>query len=147
MSDAGEKRKAGRPKGTTGIPHKATIDKALAREVVRGYLEKHMPRMVSAQVESSCGLAHLMLRNEDGTWAKAPVGMTEDQMLAVLNGDPTRNMISLKDPNTQAFNTLAAYYLDKPKEQEQELKLTGDADLIAALMAGRQRAAKAKGEK
>jgi hypothetical protein len=110
--------KRGPQKGAT---YKPTITKAMAREEARLYIQQHMPRMITSQVEAACGVAHLMLRNEDGTWAKAPANMTAEQMLEVLNGDQGRYYIATKDPNTQAFNTLTAYALDKPKEQEQEI--------------------------
>ena len=108
-----------------GSKYKPTIDKSLAREQARAYIQSHMPRMLGSQIEAACGVAHLMLRNEDGTWSKAPEKMTADEMLTVLNGDPARFYIATKDPNTSAFNTLAAYALDKPAEQ---MKVTGADD-------------------
>lgn len=108
-----------------GAKYKPTIEKALAREEARAYIQAQMPRMMRAQIEAACGVAHLMLRNDDGTWRKAPENMTEDEMLAVLNGDTNRYFIATKDPNTPAFNTLAAYALDKPAEQ---MKVTGPDD-------------------
>ncbi len=123
-----------------GAIYKPTIDKSLAREEARAFIQKHMPRMMSAQVEAACGVAHLMLRNEDGTWSKAPEAMTADQMLAVLNGDKSRYFIATKDPNTPAFNTLAAYALDKPVEP---LELTGanggPVELVTRIAAARKR--------
>ena len=122
----GKREGAGRKPGT---PNAATIEKALLREEMRGFIAKHIPRMLGAQIEAACGVAHLMIRNDDGTWAKAPAEITEEQMLAVLNGDPNRYYISTKDPNTQAFNTLAAYAADKPKEQEQEIVMDATLEI------------------
>lgn len=108
---------------TRGTKYKPTIEKAAAREQARALIQQHLPRMLGAQIEAACGVAHLMLRNDDGTWRKAPDKMTADEIVAVLNGDANRFFIATKDPNTQAFNTLAAYALDKPAEQ---VKVTGD---------------------
>lgn len=110
----GGKRPNSGPK--KGAKYKPTLEKALAREEARAFIQAQLPRMLSAQIEAACGVAHLMLRNEDGTWSKAPDTMTADQMLSVLNGPATRYYIATKDPNTSAFNTLAAYALDKPVE-------------------------------
>lgn len=116
----GGKRPNSGPK--PGTKFQKTIDKALAREVARQYIQQHMPRMLQAQIEASCGVAHLMLRHDDGTWSKAPETMNADDMLKVLNGDKNRYYIATKDPNTPAFNTLAAYALDKPADV---MKVTG----------------------
>jgi hypothetical protein len=116
------------------------MEKSVAREETRKVINQHMQRMLGAQIEAACGVAHLMLRNEDGTWSKAPEAMTADEMLAVLNGDKSRYFIATKDPNTPAFNTLAAYALDKPAEQ---LKVTGGdggpVELITRVAAARKR--------
>ena len=50
-----------------------------------------------------------------------------------------------KDPSVQAFTDLLNRALDKPKEQGQEIKLTGSEDLIAKLHAARARMAKSRG--
>ena len=65
--------------------------------------------------------------------------MTAADVEAVLNGNPNRYWISMKDPNTQAFNTLAAYAWDKPKEQEIEVSVTGDLALVERLAKARLR--------
>lgn len=105
-----------------------------------------MPELIEAQVRHAIGLSHLMLRDEDGTWKKAPADMSADEMLAILNGSTDRYYIATKDPSVQAFTDLMNRALDKPKEQAQEVQMnvTGDAELLARLDAGRQRVAKLK---
>ena len=120
MPRGGKRPNSGPKKGTK---YKPTLSKALAREEARLCIQQHMPRMLAAQIEASCGVAHLMLRHEDGTWSKAPESMTADQMIKVLNGDTNRYFIATKDPNTPAFNTLAAYAIDKPADVH---KVTGE---------------------
>ncbi len=87
------------------------------------------------------GLSHLMLREEDGTWKKAPADLSADEMLAILNGDKDRYYIATKDPSTQAFTDLMNRALDKPKEQAADVNLHVTGDLAAAIAEGRQRAA------
>jgi hypothetical protein len=103
------------------------------------WIQAQMPRVVGAQIEAACGLAHLMLRQADGTWRRAPDKMTAAHVEAVLNGNPDRYWISLKDPNTQAFATLAAYPWDKPKAQEIEVSVRGERELVERLARARLR--------
>lgn len=119
MARGGKRPGAGAPKG---VKHAETISKELAREAVRAVVQRHMTRMLQAQIANACGIMHLMLRNPDGTWAKAS---SEKQIEAALNGDPSLYWIATKDPSIQAFTDLANRALDKPKEQEQTLALTG----------------------
>ena len=97
--------------------------------------------MIEAQVRHSVGLSHLMLREEDGTWKKAPPDMSADEMLAILNGDQARYYIATKDPSVQAFTDLMNRALDKPKEQAQAIDLNVHGDIAALIAEGRQRAA------
>ena len=72
-----------------------------------------------------CGLAHLMLRQADGTWRRAPNKMTAEDVEAVLNGNPDRYWISLKDPNTQAFATLAPMPGTSPRSRRSRSACAG----------------------
>lgn len=134
----GKRAGAGQKKG---FKWSTTLAKEAARELVRQTVTAQMGPMIEAQVRAACGLTHLMLRNEDGTWSKAPTGMTEDEMLRVLNGDPTRYYLAMKDPSTPAFTDLMNRALDKPKEQAADVNLHVTGDLAAAIAEGRQRAA------
>lgn len=134
----GKRPGGGKPKG---VKWPSTVAKEAARELVRQEVTAHMQPMLRAQIAHAVGLSHLMLRNEDGTWSKAPAEMSADEMLVVLNGDPTRYHIALKDPNVQAFTDLMNRALDKPKEQAQAIDLHVTGDLAAAIAEGRQRAA------
>lgn len=121
-----------------GSKHAATISKEQAREALRAVVQQHMGRMVSAQVANAVGIMHLMLRNSDGTWRKATKA---DEIEKALNGDPNLYWIATKDPNVQAFSDLMNRALDKPKEQEATINLTGEVTLVNRLLAGRKRAA------
>ena len=64
-----------------------------------------------------------------------------------LNDDEEIIEVWEKDPSVQAFTDLLNRALDKPREQVQELKITGDDDQVRRLHAGRARAAKARKDK
>jgi hypothetical protein len=129
---------SGRKKGSKWP---STLAKEAARELVRVEVTRNMPAMIEAQVRHSVGLSHLMLREADGTWKKAPPDMSADEMLAILNGDQARYYIATKDPSVQAFTDLMNRALDKPKEQAQAIDLNVHGDIAALIAEGRQRAA------
>jgi hypothetical protein len=79
-----------------------------------------------------------MIRNEDGTWQRAPEDMSPDALLDVLNGDPKRYYLSAKDPNTPAAALLLGYVWDRPRDQPQEVQHGLTADLAERLAAGRK---------
>lgn len=136
-------RLGGRPRGRR---NNATLSKEESRELLRQRVLRDMEPMVAAQVAHAQGISHFMLRDpKTGKFER----VTElAQIEAALNADGAEEGSSFyiwtKDPSVQAFTDLMNRALDKPKEQEQEIRMTGDADLIAALMAGRARAANAK---
>ena len=78
--------------------------------------------------------------NEDGEVLR----VTEAMAKAKLGQHEEIIEVWEKDPNVQAFTDLMSRALDKPKEQEQEIKLTGSEDLIAKQHAARARMATAR---
>lgn len=126
MPRGGKRPGAGRPEGSKNA---STVAREALAVEMQAYIAKQMPRMLKAQVEAACGVAHLFLRAEDGTFSKAPEGMTAGQILAVLNGDANRYFIATKDPNTQAFNTLSAYGAGKPTEPPQQVEVDGTLEI------------------
>jgi hypothetical protein len=122
--------KGGRPKGTTGIPHASTLNKVQAREYVREYVMSHMPAMLKAQVAHSQGIGHLFTRDKKGKFTKIE---NEAQALDLLeHGEEGKDFyIFMKDPSVQAFTDLLNRTLDKPREQEQTLVITGELALVS----------------
>lgn len=138
----GKREGAGRPKGTLNA---STITKEQAREALRQIVLREMDELAAAQIAHAKGLKYLVTRNsKTGKFER----VTKERMEQLLeSGDETTlETIEVwdKDPSVQAFTDLMNRALDKPKEQEQELKITGEADLIAALYAGRTRAANSR---
>ena len=137
-----------RPKGLAktggklkGYQAPATISKEQAREALRATVLKHMDGMLAAQIAHAKGIGHLYTRDKAGKFTKIENQAQIDQLL-IEGVENTDYWIFSKDPSVQAFTDLLNRALDKPKEQEQEIKLTGEADMIQSLLAGRKRAAK-----
>ena len=123
MSRGGKRAGAGAKKGSRWAK---TLSKEAARDAVREVVTARMGELLEAQLRNAAGLSHLMLREDDGTWKKAPTDMTPDQMLEVLNGDTARYYLATKDPSVQAFTDLMNRALDKPKEQAQDVEVKAD---------------------
>lgn len=134
MPRGGKREGAGRKRG------KQTLEKEAMREVVRTRVAKKLLPLVDTQISNALGISYLVVRDR-ATGKFLRVGKGHAERLK-----PEEEIIEIweKDPSVQAFTDLLNRALDKPKEQEQEIKLTGEADLIQKLLAGRQRAAEAK---
>lgn len=140
----GKRTGAGKPKGTKNA---STLSKEAAREALRQIVTEDMRALVDAQLANAKGIKYVVARHKtSGKFER----VTEAELKAILSGkDSDRMVLEVweKDPSVQAFTDLMNRALDKPKEQEQEVKLTGEVTLIEKLMAGRQRAADAKAQK
>lgn len=141
----------GRPKGYAktggmqkGYKAPATLEKEAAREAVRKRITERLLPLVDAQIDSAIGIKHFFLRGEDGQWKRLT---NPAQIEAALNAGKNNYYIHTKDPNTQAAREMLDRAIDKPKEQVQQIEVEGGDRLIEALLAGRARAAAAKGRK
>jgi hypothetical protein len=80
--------------------------------------------MLRSQMQHAIGIQHMMLRQKDGTFKRAD---NPDDIEAALNsGDKNSYYLFTKDPSTQAFTDLMNRALDKPKEQEQDIKVDAE---------------------
>jgi len=122
-----------------GAKYAPTITKEQAREALRQIVLREMEGLTAAQIAHAKGLSYLVGRDKAGKFKK----LTSEEADKALAGESDYTLVEVweKDPSVQAFTDLMNRALDKPKEQEQEIKLTGEADLMAALVSGRQRAA------
>lgn len=136
----GKRANAGKKKGTKWP---STIAKDAAREETRQYLTERLKPVLRAHVANAQGIGHLYTRDKAGKFTKIESEAEIDRLL-VEGIEGTNYWIFTKDPSTQSFAEILNRSLDKAKEQEQEIKITGEADLIARLLAGRKRAAAAK---
>lgn len=118
-------KKLGRPPGTK---NPETLDKIAARELTRRLVMKHLEPLIQAQVANAKGLHYLVVREKStGKFMRVA-----ENAAAKLNPDEEVIEIWEKDPSVQAFTDLMNRALDKPKEQEQEIKVTGEIELVAA---------------
>ena len=136
----GKRAGSGRPHGSKNV---ATITKEQSREALRTIVLREMDALVAAQIAHAKGLQYLVSRDKKtGKFVR----LTEEMFLKALEaGDDDSNEFAAievwqKDPSVQAFTDLMNRALDKPKEQEQELRLAGTLELVAQrLMAARKR--------
>lgn len=130
MARGGHRPGAGRKKG------KVALDKLAARELVRERVTEALGPLVDAQIANATGLKYLVTRDKHtGKFIRVTEAMAKQK-----TGD-NEEIIEVweKDPSVQAFTDLLNRALDKPKEQEQEIHLTGEVALIERLTAARKR--------
>lgn len=137
-SVGGKRPGAGRPKGTK---NPSTYTKEAAREALRQLVLQEMRDLVGAQMANAKGLKYLVVRDKkSGKFLR----VTEAMAKARSGKDEDEETIEVweKDPSVQAFTDLMNRALDKPKEQEMELKLTGELEMVPVkLAAARKRLA------
>lgn len=123
-----------------GGKNASTISKEQARDALRAIILQEMHAMTRSQVHAAIGINHFMLRDKaTGQWKR----LTNWREIEAALNDPdaidgSTYWIYTKDPSTQAYTDLMNRALDKPKEQEVELHVSGDEALIAALQHGRK---------
>jgi hypothetical protein len=136
MPRGGKRPNSGPEKGTKYAP---TIAKEQARDALRQIVLRDMEGLVTAQLANAKGISHFFLRDESGRFVKIEDAKKIEH--ALNSGDKdSYYWIFTKDPSIQAFTDLMNRALDKPAEQEFQVKLTADGELLARLDAGRQRA-------
>lgn len=118
----GKREGAGRPKGAKSA---STITKEQAREALRQIVLRDMEDLVAAQLAQAKGLSYMVVRDK----ATGKFLRVAENQAAELNPDEQIIEIWEKDPSVQAFTDLMNRALDKPKEQEQEIKITTYRDL------------------
>lgn len=137
MPHGGKRPGAGRRKDTetsVQVREQRSIEKAVLREETRRLIAPHLPRLIAAQIENGAGLKYVVTRDKK-TGKFLRVGPAQA-------ANPTEETIEVweKDPSVQAFTDLMNRVIDKPAEQELQIKLSADHELLARLDAGRQRA-------
>lgn len=129
-----------------GAVYKPTLDKIAAREAARQIITRHLEPMIGRQIAHAMGIGHVYTRDKGGKFRKIENEAEVERLLTT--GEESKDYwIFMKDPSVDAFRELLNRALDRPKEQEQEFKLTGEESLIAALLAGRQRVKEARAQR
>jgi hypothetical protein len=129
---------AGRPKGTK---NRSTTDKERLREALRRHVARHFKSLVDAQVAVALGRKYLVRRDKrTGKFVRVTRAMagsfegTDEDTIEVWEADPS----------TTAFTDLMNRVLDKPKEQELKVRVSGEVSLVARLQAARNRLARSQ---
>ncbi len=122
MARGGKRPGAGIKKG---FKYPKTLEKEAARQFQRDLVLAHLDPLTKAQIANALGLRHTFMRDsKTGQFVR----LTEPKQIeAALNaGDEGSYYWTFtKDPSIAAFTDLMNRALDKPKEQEQELKHSG----------------------
>lgn len=128
MGHGGKRLGAGRREGAKG---KRTLEKEALRHHLLEVVAPELEDMLRAHVAHAKGMSRLVIRDKGGKYK--PV--TTESAIAEANE------IVLVQPSPQSLTILLAYLLDRPKEQPQEIKVTGELTIIDRLQAARKRAA------
>jgi len=131
----GHPRWGGRQKGRR---NEKTLDLIWERELLRRQILKRAGPMTEKQMDHAEGVSYMVLRNPDGTFTRAT---DEAQIDAACAVGASAFKIFTQAPNTQAYSTLMAYAVDRPKEQPQDVHVSGTINIPELL---RQRYAKRK---
>lgn len=140
MGRGGRRAGAGAKKGSK---HASTLSKEAARDALRAIVLREMDALTAAQISNAKGIKFLVVRQKStGKFVR----VTEAAARLREGEESDHEIIEVweKDPSVQAFTDLMNRALDKPKEQEQEIKVSGEVTLIEKLLAGRKRAAEAR---
>jgi hypothetical protein len=107
MPRGGKRAGAGRKKGV------ATLDKEMARALLRTLVTAKMTPMVEAQIANAQGIKYLVVRErKTGKFVRLAKGDLEAELAA---GEELVEVWE-KDPSIQAFSDLMNRLLDKPAE-------------------------------
>ena len=129
----------GRPKGTH------SFDKLRQHARLCEQVAARQDRMTEAQISAAEGVKYLVARNKSGGKFKH---LTEGDAKRILSGEDTENEIVEeweKLPNTNAYAYLMDQVVGKAKNVvEADVTVGASEELMALLLEGRQRAARAK---
>jgi hypothetical protein len=122
----------GKPKGYKAP---ATLTKEAAREALRLIVLNDMQELVGAQLANAKGIKYLVVREKSsGKFLRV-----NELRAAALKADEEVIEIWEKDPSVQAFTDLMNRALDKPKEQQQDINISGALNLDVRIREARKR--------
>jgi hypothetical protein len=142
----GKRAGAGRPKGWSraqgdflaGLMPPERLTKDAAREFTRRTIVEAIAPMLRAQIAHAQGIGHCYTRDKNGKFSRVDNLDKIDELL-MTGTEGEHFFIFAKDPSAVAFKELLDRALDKPKEQAQEVHVTGEIELFTRLAAARQR--------
>lgn len=124
------------------MKHAATLSKEASREVVRLLILQDIEPLITAHKANALGIKYLVTRQKKtGKFIRVTEAMARAKGEKAPGEDEEIIEVWEKDPSVEAFKELLNRALDKPLEAKQQIEISGEAGLIAALLAGRKRAA------
>jgi hypothetical protein len=114
------------------------MTKEAAREWARQTIIAGLGPMLRAQMAHAQGIGHCYTRDKNGKFSRVE-NLAEIDRLLAEGSEGEHYFIFAKDPSAVAFKELLDRALDKPKEQAQEIHVTGEIELSARLTAARAR--------
>lgn len=118
--NGGKRPGAGRKPG----PLKSTLAKAevqaVEREAFRDFIKPHLDEMHAAQASNAKGLKYLVTRDaKSGKFVRVTKEMAEKR----LGDDDFIVEVWEKDPSSHAYGYLMDQFLDKPRQQTENVKI------------------------
>ena len=108
----------------------------MVREALRERVVAELEPLVQAQIALALGVSFLVVRN---TKTGKITRVTKAQAKGKLRKGEEIIKVWEKDPSVQAFTDLMNRCIDKPREQKQEVEVSGNWDEIAANLASARR--------
>jgi hypothetical protein len=121
-----------------GVLPVETLTKDAAREFTRRTIIEGLAPLLRAQLAHAQGIGHCYTRDKNGKFSRVDNLDKIDELL-MTGTEGEHFFIFAKDPSAVAFKELLDRALDKPKEQAQEVHVTGEIELFTRLAAARQR--------
>jgi hypothetical protein len=131
----GKRPGAGRKRG---MKLEKTMQKEAAREYTRQTVIAGLAPMLRAQMAHATGIGHCYTRDKHGKFSRVE-NLDEIDRLLTDGTEGEHFFIFAKDPSAVAFKELLDRALDKPKEQDREIHVSGEIELTARLTAARNR--------
>ncbi len=113
-----------------GRKYPKTMEKLEARRVFQETVIREMGPLVRAQIANAQGIKYLVVRERrGGKFKRVAESMAKLAENGKLGKDEEIIEVWEKDPSVQAFTDLMNRALDKPKEQEVAVEVTGGLEL------------------
>lgn len=125
-----QKKKRGGARPGAGMPKgfktQKTMDKEMAREVLRDLVKASLKPMVEAQVKNATGISYLVYRDKQGGKFRS---VKKDEAEAILAREDVIVEVWEERPSVQAFTDLLNRTLDKPTETLEATVTVGGLDV------------------
>jgi hypothetical protein len=115
-----------------------TLDKEAARNLLAQQVTRALMPMLRAQIAHATGIGHCYTRDKNGKFNRVEDPAKLDALLSE-GTEGEHYFIFTKDPSAAAFKELLDRAIDRPKEQAQEIHVTGEIELSTRLTAARNR--------